>query len=113
MIVPATEEHFAGLSVPRTPGVETWGFVLEDGDTVKGAVFVSEAMGQAFGHDTFVVSEDPADALRLWRRARQELKGRGFERCMVHVETGTNPRLVDFWEGVGFKPRMVIYEGEL
>jgi len=113
VIVPATEEHFAGLSIARHPGVETWGFVLEDGDTVKGAVFVSEAMGQAFGHDTFVSSDDPMDALRIWRRAREELKARGFERCMVHIDTDTNPRLVEFWERVGFKPRMVVYEGEV
>lgn len=90
----------------------TWGVIAEDEGGIVAHLFVSEAMGQALGHDTRVWSEDKTVALRVWRFAREEVRRRGFERVLVHFEVGADSeRLKRFWKVVGFEPKFEIYEG--
>lgn len=69
-------------------------------------------MGQVFGHNMEVKSEDPTVALRLWRAARTLAREWGATTVLVHFDRSDHP-MIPFWEGRGFQPKFTVYEGEI
>lgn len=94
-------------------GYETWVAILEDEGEPVGHLCLSRSMGQVFGHDTEVKSDDAHAAIRLWRFARAKAKEWGAEAVAVHFDDDTPDRIRQFWKDRGFEKVMEVYRGEI
>ena len=91
----------------------TIGWVLEkDGEPV-GKLFATFDHGSVVGHGWEVESDNPFDALRLWKRAKQDLKKLGFTEVFIHFKHSDHPRVREMWERQGYEQVMTIYRGDI
>ena len=109
----ATTEEAAPYLQPEP--IETWVGVLEDEGKIVGHLCLGRdpRMGQVFGYDMAVESEDATAALRLWRLAKAQCEAWGQTEVFMHVDRETPQRLVDFWLGRGAIPLFTILKLEL
>lgn len=91
----------------------TIGWKMEkDGEQV-GQCYATFDRGSVFCHGMEVESDDAFDALRLWKRAKRDLKRIGFQEVFLHIGQAEQPRVREMWERIGFEKVMTIYRGDI
>lgn len=107
MVRDATPEEIAAIFLANT---DTWACVLERDGQVKGHVCLTNQGTQILGHEMECDSDDPADALRLWRYAEKHAVAAGFDRVHIHITPETQERIKQFWLGRGAREVFTMYE---